>query len=151
MLVAVILLFAICWGPTVIDNVLAAYGYIDKMNYGHLKHIRQAFVLMSYFNSCVNPIVYAFMSKNFRESFKYALCICVHGKKYLRQYRYSRQASFQTRSPSMTMTGTMSMTTKTDFEKTDFASNEFETEIMDTGTSNSRLMPCQLNDGDATL
>ncbi len=35
------------------------------------KHSRfQAFALMSYFNSCVNPIVYAFMSKNFRDSFR---------------------------------------------------------------------------------
>ena len=76
MLVSIIVLFALCWGPSLIDNVLIAFHKVDRLNYGHLKYIRMAFALMSYFNSCVNPIVYAFMSKNFRQSFKHALCPC---------------------------------------------------------------------------
>ncbi|KAG8035718.1 hypothetical protein G9C98_001146 [Cotesia typhae] len=47
MLVAVVVLFAICWSPLLIDNVLTA---------------------------CINPIVYGFMSKHFRESFLAAAC-----------------------------------------------------------------------------
>ena len=66
MLVAIIILFTLCWGPLLIDNVLAAFGVVEKLNYGHLKPMRQAFSLMAYANSCVNPVVYAFMSKNFR-------------------------------------------------------------------------------------
>ena len=100
MLVAVIVLFAICWAPTLIDNVLVAFEVLHQLHYGHLKYMRQAFVLMSYINSCINPIVYAFMSKNFRDSFKYALRVCIHGKQYVQKYRYTRQASFQTRSTS---------------------------------------------------
>ncbi len=110
MLVAVIVLFAICWGPSLIDNVLVAFHLVEKFHFGFLKPMRMAFALMAYANSCVNPIVYAFMSRNFRESFKYALCVCVHGKNYIRQYRYNRQMS--TRDTSVTMTHTM----KTDFE-----------------------------------
>ena len=75
-MVSIIVLFALCWGPTLIDNVLIAFSHVDRLHYGHLKYIRMAFALMSYFNSCVNPIVYAFMSKNFRQSFKNALCPC---------------------------------------------------------------------------
>ncbi len=132
MLVAIIVLFAVCWGPTFIDDVLVAFGLVEKLHYGHLKPMRQvngytasqdsaasiihgrisctcemcksegdvsddkehtmlsllssscprspfgirrdnlllralqAFSLMAYSNSCVNPVVYAFMSKNFR-------------------------------------------------------------------------------------
>ncbi|XP_005094658.2 QRFP-like peptide receptor [Aplysia californica] len=39
--------------------------------------------------SCVNPIVYAFLSKNFRQSFKVAVCACVKGKAFVRAYRFS--------------------------------------------------------------
>lgn len=74
MLVAIVVLFAICWTPTMIDNVLIAFEHVHRLHYGNLKPMRQAFALMSYFNSCVNPIVYAFMSRNFRNSFKNALC-----------------------------------------------------------------------------
>ena len=102
MLVAVIVLFTICWAPSLIDNVLVAFGVVGKLNYDYLKHLRQAFALMSYFNSCVNPVVYAFMSKNFRATFKYALCSCVKGREYGRQYRYSKQAASKTFTTSAT-------------------------------------------------
>ena len=75
-LVIVISLFVVCWSPVLIDNVLRAFGVVEKYNYGWLKHMRQAFSLMSYANSCVNPIVYGFMSKNFRDSFQTAVCSC---------------------------------------------------------------------------
>jgi len=38
-----------------------------------LRYARQAFALMSYANSCVNPVVYAFMSRNFRAGFRKAI------------------------------------------------------------------------------
>ena len=41
MLVAIIVLFAVCWGPTFIDDVLVAYGVIGKLIYGNLKPMRQ--------------------------------------------------------------------------------------------------------------
>ena len=77
MLVTIVVLFVVCWGPSLVDNVLVSFGVLDRLHYGHLKYIRQAFALASYANSCVNPIVYAFLSKNFRQGFRATLCACV--------------------------------------------------------------------------
>ncbi|KAF5294838.1 hypothetical protein FQA39_LY00322 [Lamprigera yunnana] len=74
MLVAVVALFAICWGPLLIDNVLMAYNILPKQRTGYFKYMGTAFHLMAYFNSCINPIIYGFMSKNFRDSFRSVLC-----------------------------------------------------------------------------
>ncbi|CAD6217354.1 GSCOCG00004802001-RA-CDS [Cotesia congregata] len=57
MLVAVVVLFAICWSPLLIDNVLTAYEYLPRVKHGPIKHMNTAFQLMAYFNSCINPIV----------------------------------------------------------------------------------------------
>ncbi|XP_076441488.1 allatostatin-A receptor-like [Babylonia areolata] len=89
MLVMVVLLFAVCWAPILVSNLLTARGHLHMLHYGFLKPMRQAFFLMSYFNSCLNPIVYAFFSRNFRQSFKMAICACVKGKAFVRAYRYS--------------------------------------------------------------
>lgn len=77
MLVAVVILFIICWSPILIINVLTAFGMIQHLNYGYLKPLRTAAHLLSYLNSCINPIIYGFMSKNFRASFKEALTNCL--------------------------------------------------------------------------
>ncbi|XP_023216276.1 trissin receptor-like [Centruroides sculpturatus] len=84
MLVAVVLLFILCWSPILITNVLTAFGIVDELNIGHLKPLRTAFHLMSYFNSCVNPCVYGFMSQNFRNSFQIALKSCLCGRQKIK-------------------------------------------------------------------
>ncbi|KAK2185514.1 hypothetical protein NP493_232g03007 [Ridgeia piscesae] len=76
MLATIVVLFVICWGPSLIDNVLVAFSVVERYHYDHLKYMRQAFSLMAYFNSCVNPIVYAFMSKSFRQGFRRTACGC---------------------------------------------------------------------------
>ncbi|GFT61627.1 g_PROTEIN_RECEP_F1_2 domain-containing protein [Nephila pilipes] len=81
MLVAVVILFIICWAPILINNVLTSFDVLDRLNYGYLKPMRTAFHLMSYFNSCINPCVYGFLSANFRNSFKAALVTCLCGKR----------------------------------------------------------------------
>lgn len=81
MLIIVVVLFAVCWGPILINNVLVAFDVLDDFHTDYLKPMRLAFHLMSYANSCVNPIVYGFMSKNFRQSFKKALATCYKGKR----------------------------------------------------------------------
>lgn len=102
MLVTVIVLFAFCWGPLLINNVLVAFGLIEKYNYDHYKPMRQAFALMAYFNSCVNPIVYAFMSRNFRDSFKQTLCACSISRRH-NQRHVARQSSYNTRTSTLSM------------------------------------------------
>ena len=81
MLVTIVSLFAICWGPILMNNVLVAFRILDNLHTGFLKPMRMAFHLMSYANSCVNPIVYGFLSKNFRDSFKSAIRACFVGRK----------------------------------------------------------------------
>lgn len=116
MLFIVVLLFAICWGPILIQNVLTAFDYIDVLHVGWLKPMRQTFFLMSYMNSCVNPVVYAFMSKNFREMFKLAICSCVRGSKYVRNYKYNRAVSFDTRTSAFSQTRSVNLDTKADVD-----------------------------------
>lgn len=114
MLVSVIIIFIMCWAPVLINNVLVAFGHIDVLHVGYLKPMRQAFFLMSYSNSCVNPIVYGFMSKNFRETFKHALCTCFRGPAYVRRMQFKRQNSMQTRS---TNTGYSRAETEVDIDE----------------------------------
>ncbi|CAL4123113.1 unnamed protein product, partial [Meganyctiphanes norvegica] len=79
MLLVVVFLFIICWGPILIVNMLKAYGAVPPYDMT-LKHWITVFDLMSYFNSCVNPIVYGFMSRHFRKGFKRALCFSDHNR-----------------------------------------------------------------------
>ena len=82
MLVAVVLFFIICWSPILIINILTSIGVISPLSYGYLKPLRTIAHLLSYVNSCINPIVYGLMSKNFRASFHAVLssipCFSIH-------------------------------------------------------------------------
>ena len=69
MLVAVVLFFIICWSPILIINILTSIGIINPLSYGYLKPLRTIAHLLSYVNSCINPIIHGLMSKNFRASF----------------------------------------------------------------------------------
>lgn len=94
MLVCVILLYVICWSPVLVLNLIAAFVEDWRKNYTpSLKYTREAFFLLSYLNSCVNPIVYGFMSKNFRQSFKQTICACCEKRKYSRRYTIERQTT----------------------------------------------------------
>lgn len=105
MLVAIVVLFGICWGPILIDNVLVAYSILPILRCGYQKQLLTAFHLISYFNrfyisynnestyyyfffSCLNPIVYGFMSKSFRKSFMLVLC-CPSNIKNKQRINYS--------------------------------------------------------------
>ncbi|XP_050023861.1 QRFP-like peptide receptor [Dermacentor andersoni] len=77
MLILVVSLFVLCWAPILILNVLTAFGSVSALNYSYLKPLRTCFHLLSYLNSCVNPLVYGFMSRSFRVSFRDALLGCL--------------------------------------------------------------------------
>ncbi|KAK7792302.1 hypothetical protein R5R35_004875 [Gryllus longicercus] len=98
MLVAVVVLFVVCWAPLLVLNVLRAYGVVPANAPGAPKHAATAFHLMAYFNSCINPLVYGFMSRNFRESFRKALCRC-----------WRRRGRLGSRHPSLSQTRTTSV------------------------------------------
>lgn len=50
MLVTVVVLFAICWTPILIDNILTAYNVLSQERTGFLKYMLSTFHLLSYFN-----------------------------------------------------------------------------------------------------
>ncbi|XP_063601966.1 QRFP-like peptide receptor [Penaeus indicus] len=78
MLVVVVVLFIICWAPLLITNVIKSFKLMPLFEpHSFYKHLLNAVHLLAYFNSCINPIVYGFLSKNFRESFYAALCPCL--------------------------------------------------------------------------
>ena len=91
MLVAIILIFVVCWAPITVNNLLVAFKILPGLHIGSLKYMREAFHIMSYANSCVNPIVYGFMSKNFRQTFVKSLCGCLRGKEYIRRQVFKSQ------------------------------------------------------------
>ena len=97
MLIVVVILFTVCWTPILVNNVLVAFKIIDYLNMGNLKPLRITFHLMSYANSCLNPFVYAFMSKNFCDGFKHAIYACVKGKRYIRRQISTRSLTSTTR------------------------------------------------------
>ncbi|XP_026468887.1 somatostatin receptor type 1-like [Ctenocephalides felis] len=85
MLSVVVTLFAVCWSPLLVDNVMTSFGLGSPVRQGPNKHWHTAFHLMAYFNSCINPIVYGFMSKSFRDSFALTLCCSSKGAKGVRR------------------------------------------------------------------
>ncbi|XP_035699427.1 somatostatin receptor type 4-like [Branchiostoma floridae] len=69
---AMIVTFVLCWLPYRLCQLVAALATtIPEALW--VMVVFQAAMAMSYVNSCVNPILYAFMSQKFRESFRAAL------------------------------------------------------------------------------
>ncbi|XP_068227618.1 pyroglutamylated RF-amide peptide receptor-like isoform X3 [Palaemon carinicauda] len=78
MLFIVVVLFLVCWSPLLITNVLWSWGILPMYDpHSFNKHLFNAVHLLAYCNSCINPLVYGFLSKNFRESFYASLCPCL--------------------------------------------------------------------------
>ncbi|XP_060616943.2 G-protein coupled receptor 54-like isoform X2 [Anolis sagrei] len=71
MVVVIVLLFTICWGPIQFYLLFQGFYLHFQANYETYK-IKTWANCMSYANSSLNPIVYAFMGDSFRKSFKKA-------------------------------------------------------------------------------
>eukprot|EP00061_Rhincodon_typus_P012181 g37753.t1 len=71
MVVVIVLLFTICWGPIQFFILFQGFYINFQANYETYK-IKTWANCMSYANSSINPIVYAFMGESFRKSFKKA-------------------------------------------------------------------------------
>ena len=76
MLVIVVGVFAVCWGPLHLISMLNALHLFPMstatISFGIVSHV------MAYSNSCMNPILYAFLSQNFRKAFKQVLPFSKH-------------------------------------------------------------------------
>ncbi|XP_065558801.1 QRFP-like peptide receptor isoform X2 [Artemia franciscana] len=74
MLVTVVVIFIVCWTPYLIDEVLTAFDHLSLQRDVGISRVTYTFVqLLAYTNSCVNPVIYGFMSRNFRSSMISAL------------------------------------------------------------------------------
>ena len=72
MVIIVVVIFATCWMPIQIIFMVTAFGtYPQTVSSTVIMMAAQCF---AYMNSCVNPILYAFLSDNFRRSFRKVLC-----------------------------------------------------------------------------
>ncbi|KAK6484237.1 G-protein coupled receptor 54-like [Huso huso] len=71
MVVVIVLLFTICWGPIQLFILFQSFYPNFQANYATYK-IKTWANCMSYANSSINPIVYGFMGASFRKSFKKA-------------------------------------------------------------------------------
>ncbi|XP_025029491.1 galanin receptor type 3 isoform X2 [Python bivittatus] len=76
MIIAVAVLFCLCWLPHHLVILCFWFGYFpfNQATYA----LRLASHCLSYANSCLNPIVYALISKHFRKKFKQVFtCVLV--------------------------------------------------------------------------
>ncbi|XP_031626002.1 allatostatin-A receptor-like isoform X2 [Contarinia nasturtii] len=74
MVVVIVLVFAICWLPIQIILVLKS---LKLYGNSHITVIIQIIShVLAYMNSCVNPVLYAFLSDNFRKAFRKMKCVC---------------------------------------------------------------------------
>ncbi|KAK2709167.1 allatostatin-A receptor-like [Artemia franciscana] len=69
MVVIVVIIFAVCWCPVQILLILISLDVYDPTTGAGLWLLIPAQTL-AYMNSCVNPILYAFLSDNFRKAFR---------------------------------------------------------------------------------
>lgn len=67
----VVIVFFVCWCPYCISMILS----IVAPDAGH-RIFYMATLLIGYFNSCCNPIIYGILNKRFTNGFKVLFCFC---------------------------------------------------------------------------
>jgi allatostatin receptor len=76
LIVIVVAMFAVCWMPIQLILMLQFFFRYPETTTGFaLKIVANC---LSYANHCINPVIYAFFSENFRRSFYTRLCCCMH-------------------------------------------------------------------------
>ncbi|XP_026158887.1 somatostatin receptor type 3 [Mastacembelus armatus] len=70
MVVVVVAVFVFCWLPFYILNIVNLLVVLP----GDFRGLYFFVVVLSYANSCANPILYGFLSDNFKRGFRKALC-----------------------------------------------------------------------------
>ncbi|XP_062264814.1 somatostatin receptor type 5-like [Platichthys flesus] len=72
MVVVIVLVFVLCWLPFFTANLVNLVYIIPETNSNATVYF--FLVILTYVNSCANPILYGFLSDNFKQSFQKVLC-----------------------------------------------------------------------------
>ncbi|KAF7223720.1 somatostatin-like receptor [Nothobranchius furzeri] len=73
MVVVIVVVFVLCWLPFFIINMVNLVVIIPESSI--TAGIYFFAVILSYGNSCANPLLYGFLSDNFKQSFRKVLCV----------------------------------------------------------------------------
>lgn len=74
MVVIIVVVFVFCWLPFYIFNIVNLIFILPEEPVA--VGVFSSVIVLSYANSCANPILYGFLSNNFKQSFQKALCLC---------------------------------------------------------------------------
>ena len=75
MLIVIVILFFLCWAPIWCLNMWSVYDM--KTAHSKISAVEISFIKwLTYVSACVNPIVYCFMNKKFRQGFLEAFGCC---------------------------------------------------------------------------
>lgn len=72
MVVIIVLVFVLCWLPFFTTNLVNLVYVIPETETTAAVYF--SLVILTYVNSCANPVLYGFLSDNLKQSFKKALC-----------------------------------------------------------------------------
>ncbi|XP_066498995.1 somatostatin receptor type 5-like [Hoplias malabaricus] len=73
MVVIIVVVFVLCWLPFFILNIINIIIILPNMSL--VTGIYFLTVILTYVNSCANPLLYGFLSDNFKQSFRKVLCV----------------------------------------------------------------------------
>ncbi|XP_056607672.1 somatostatin receptor type 5-like [Triplophysa dalaica] len=73
MVVIIVVVFVLCWLPFFILNIINLIQTLPENNL--VTGVYFLAVILTYVNSCANPLLYGFLSDNFKQSFQKVLCI----------------------------------------------------------------------------
>lgn len=78
----IVMFFMFCWFPLYTLNFLESYDWVN-----HPTWLMDTLIILSHLNSAINPLLYAYHLKDFREAFNRVLCLCILRKRDLRDIR----------------------------------------------------------------
>ncbi|XP_043957015.1 somatostatin receptor type 5-like isoform X2 [Gambusia affinis] len=77
MVVIIVLVFVLCWLPFFTVNIVNLFYVIPESKF--TAELYFSMVILTYVNSCANPVLYGFLSDKFKQSFKEVLCFYKQG------------------------------------------------------------------------